>query len=114
MATAPLPLAARLFAWFAFALALIGLMSFWPPKSAITIAWIVLWTGVCAAVGIAILLRLRVAPYLVWMLLLLAGLSALAAFRSGLLDTVGVAIDVLLFVPLIWFAIWFQRHRTRT
>jgi hypothetical protein len=47
----------------------------------------------------------------VWSLNILAGLSAIAAFRRGLLAGAGILIDILLFVPMIWFAIWYQRHR---
>jgi hypothetical protein len=50
----------------------------------------------------------RHAPTLVWILNTLAVLSAVAALNSGLLRGVGILIDILLFVPLVWFAIWYQ------
>ena len=43
--------------------------------------------------------------------IVLAGYSAVSAFRSGLLGGVGIVIDIVLGIPLIWFAIWYQRHR---
>ena len=55
--------------------------------------------------------RAGYAPSLVWGLIVLASYSAISAFRSGLPGTVGILIDVLLFIPLIWFAIWYQRSR---
>jgi hypothetical protein len=106
-----LHLAARMFAVFSFVLALIALFSFWPPKSIAVVVWLLLWTTVCLATGIAILRAARNAPTLVWSLNFLAGLSALAALSGGLLRGVGIVIDILLFVPLVWFAVWYQRHR---
>ena len=100
-----------MFAVFAFVLALLALLSFWPPKSPAVIAWLLLWIAICLGTGIAILRRERYAPALVWTLNILAGLSALAALNSGLLRGVGILIDMILFVPLVWFAIWYQRRR---
>jgi hypothetical protein len=43
---------------------------------------------------------------------MLACCSAVFAFRNGLLEGAGVLIDILLGVPIVWFAIWYQkRHR---
>ena len=73
------------------------------------------WRGGDRAAGQALFTvragRARYAPSLVWGLIVLASYSAISAFRSGLLGTVGILIDVLLFIPLIWFAIWYQRSR---
>jgi hypothetical protein len=102
---------ARLFAVFSFVLALSALFSFWPPKSTAVIVWLLLWTTVCLATGIAVLRRARYAPALVWTLNILAGLSAVSALSSGLLRGVRILIDILLFVPLVWFAFWYQRRR---
>ena len=107
----PLHAVARVFAAFSFVLALLALLSFWPPKSPAVVAWLLLWVAICVATGITILNRARYAPALVWSLILLAGYSAISAFRSGLLEGVGILIDILLGIPLIWFAIWYQRRR---
>jgi hypothetical protein len=109
--TAAVPVAARLFAAFCFVLALLGLLSFWPPRSSATVVWLVMWTIVSVLTGIAIVLRARYAPTLVWSLIVLAGYSAVSAFRGGLLGGVGILIDLLLGIPLVWFAIWYQGHR---
>ena len=110
-AVGSVPAAARLFAAFCFVLALLGLLSFWPPRSPATVVWLLIWTLVCVITGVAILRRARYAPSLVWSLILLAGYSAVSASRRGLLGGVGILIDILLGIPLIWFAIWYQRHR---
>jgi hypothetical protein len=102
---------ARVFAVFCFVLALLALLSFWPPKSPTVVAWLLLWTAICLATGVAILRRARYALVLVWTLNTLAALSALTALNSGLLRGVGILIDILLFVPLVWFAIWYQTRR---
>ena len=107
----PLHTVARVFAAFCFVLALLGLLSFWPPKSPAIVVWLLVWTMTCMGTGIAIVRRARHAPSLVWGLIVLASYGAISAFRSGLLGTVGILIDVLLFIPLIWFAIWYQRSR---
>jgi hypothetical protein len=101
----------KVFAAFSFVLALIAVLSFWPPKSPAVIAWLLIWVAMCLATGIAILRRERHAPAIVWILIVLAGLSALAAFQSGFLRGIGILIDILLFVPLVGFAIWYQRSR---
>jgi hypothetical protein len=111
-ASARLPLAARLFAAFCFVLALLALVSFWPPTDPVVVGWLVLWVGLCAATGVAILRRQRHAPYLVWLLTGLATLTAALALQSGMLTPTGIVIDVLLFVPLYWFAIWYQKSRS--
>lgn len=59
----------------------------------------------------AILRHARHAPMLVWSLIVVAGYSAISALRGGLLAGVGILIDVVLFIPLVWFAIWYHRHR---
>ena len=105
------PAAARLFAAFCFVLALLGLVAFWPPRSAATVVWLLIWTPACLITGLAIVRRARHAPGLVWTLIILAGYSAVSAFRGGLLGGAGILIDIALGIPLIWFAIWYQRHR---
>lgn len=95
---------------FSFVLALLGLLSFWPPKSSVVVAWLLVWTTICLATGVAILRSARYAPTLVWILNTAAGLSALAALNRGLLRGIGILIDILLFVPLVWFAMWYQRR----
>jgi hypothetical protein len=107
----PLHAAATAFVVFCLLMAVVGLVSFWPPKSPAVVVWLLVWTGICLGTGIAIMRRARVAPILVWTLLALAGYSAVSAFRSGLLAGIGIVIDIVLFIPLIWFAIWYQRHR---
>jgi hypothetical protein len=107
----PLHPVARLFVAFCIAMALLGLLAFWPPRSSAVVAWLLVWTGICLGTAIAIVRRARYAPVLVWSLLVLAGYSAVSAFRSGLLGSIGIVIDVVLFIPLIWFALWYQRHR---
>jgi hypothetical protein len=92
-------------------LAAIALLAFWPPTAVDVIVWLAGWMALCVATGVAILRQHRFAPALVWTVLVVAGLSAVLALRSGLLDTVGIIIDIVLFVPLIWFAIWYQRRR---
>ena len=92
-------------------MALLGLLSFWPPRSPAIVAWLLVWTVTCLGTGIAIVRRARDAPSLVWSLIILASYSAVSAFRSGLLGGVGVFIDILLGIPLIWFAILYQSRR---
>ena len=101
-------MAAKAFAIFAFVLALIALFTFWPPRSPAVIVWLFFWVGLCAATGVAVLRQRRYAPFLVWAILVTAMLSAATAFRTGMLDAIGIVIDIVLFVPLIWFAIWYQ------
>ena len=110
-AVQPLHPVARMFVVFCIAMALLGLLSFWPPRSPAIVAWLLVWTVTCLGTGIAIGRRARYAPSLVWSLIILASYSAVSAFRSGLLGGVGVFIDILLGIPLIWFAIWYQRRR---
>ena len=105
--------AARIFVVFCIVMALLGLISFWPPKSPAVVAWLLVWTTICLGTAFAIARRARSAPILVWSLLALAGYSAVSLFRSGSLGSVGIVIDIVLFVPLIWFAIWYQRYRQR-
>jgi hypothetical protein len=100
-----------MFVVFSFVLALLAVLSFWPPKSPAVLAWLLFWIATCLATGIAILRRERYAPSVVWILTILSGFSALSAFKSGLLRGPGILIDILLFVPLVWFAIWYQRRR---
>ena len=107
----PLHTAVRMFVVFCVAMALLGLISFWPPGSPAVVAWLLIWTTICLGTAIAIVRRARYAPILVWGLLVLACYSAVSAFRSGMLGGVGIVIDIVLFIPLIWFAIWYQRHR---
>ena len=109
----PLHIAAKLFVGFSLVLALLALVSFWPPRSAAVIAWLLLWVGVCLSTSVAILRRARYAPAAVWSLNVLAGLSALAALNSGLLRGVGILIDIALLVPMLGFAIWYQRRARR-
>jgi hypothetical protein len=78
----PLHTVARLFAAFCVALALVGPISFWPPASAEVVTWLVVWTAVCLGCATAIVRRARYAPARVWSLILLAGWSAVSAFRS--------------------------------
>src|SRR5688500_2479488 len=107
----PLHTAVRMFVVFCIAMALLVLISFWPPKSAAVVAWLLVWTTICLGTGVAIVRRARYAPLLVWSLLALAGYSAFSLFRSGTLKGIGIVIDIALFVPLIWFALWYQLHR---
>jgi hypothetical protein len=102
---------AKAFAAFCFVLALIAVLAFWPPAAVDVIAWLLVWVALCVATGVAILRRHRHAVSLVWTIIIVAALSAALALQSGMLDTVGVIIDIVLFVPLIWFAIWYQRSR---
>ena len=104
-------LAERAFAAFAVLLAVIALAAFWPPTDPAVIAWLVLWCGLCLVTATAILRRASSAPALVWALAGLTILSALAALRDGMLDMLGILIDIVLFIPLIWFAVWYQRRR---
>ena len=96
---------------FSFALAAIGFMAFWPPQSAAIIGWLIVWTSVCLATGIAILRRARQASALVWALILVSTVSAVDAYVSGMLRGIGIVIDIALFAPLIWFAVWFHRNQ---
>jgi hypothetical protein len=107
----PLHAVVRMFVVFCIVMALLGLLSFWPPRSPAIVAWLLIWTLTCLGTGIAIMRRARYAPSLVWSLIILAGYSAISAFRSGLLGSVGILIEILLGIPLIWFAIWYQRRR---
>jgi hypothetical protein len=102
-------MAAKAFAAFTFVLALLALLSFWPPTSADVIMWLVLWVGLCVATSVAILGRYRYATWLVWALLGMGIYSAVTALRSGMLNAIGIVIDIVLFVPLVWFAMWYQR-----
>ncbi len=106
----PLHAVARMFVVFCIVMALLGLLTFWPPSSPAIVAWLLVWTIICLGTGIAIVRRARYAPSLVWSLVVLTGYSAVSAFRSGLLEGVGIVIDIVLSIPLIWFAIWYQRH----
>lgn len=110
-ASPPIPIVAKMFAVFSFVLALLAVLSFWPPKSPAVLAWLLFWIAICLVTGIAILRRERYAPTVVWILTILSGFSALSALKSGLLRGTGILIDILLFVPLVWFAIWYQRRR---
>ena len=96
---------------FCVAMALVGLIAFWPPGSPAVVAWLLVWTSICLGTAVAIMRRARYAPILVWSLLALAGYSAISAFRSGMLEGIGIVIDIVLFIALIWFALWYQRHR---
>jgi hypothetical protein len=107
----PLHTAVRMFVVFCVAMAVVGLISFWPPRTSGVVAWLLVWTGICLSTAITIVRRASYAPLLVWSLLALAGYSAVSAFRSGMLSGIGIVIDIVLFVPLIWFALWYQRHR---
>jgi hypothetical protein len=100
-----------MFVAFCVVLALLAVLSFWPPKSLAIVAWLLAWVAICLGAGVAILRRGRHAPTLVWALIVMSGLSALAAFNSGLLRGVGILIDIFLFVPQVWFAIWYQKSR---
>ena len=75
------------------------------------IAWLVAWCGLCLLSGAGILRRARYAPAAIWAVILVAMLSALSLLRSGGLDATGILVDVVLFVPLIWFAVWYQSRR---
>jgi hypothetical protein len=107
----PLHVAVRVFVVFCVLLALVGALTFWPPASPAIVVWVLVWTVTCLGTAIAIVWRARYAPALVWTLIALAGYSAVSAFRAGWLGGVGILIDIVLFVPLIWFAIWYQRRR---
>ena len=107
----PLHTFARMFVGFCIAMAVVGLISFWPPSSSAVVVWLLAWTGICLGTAVAIMRRARFAPILVWSLLVLAGYSAVSALRSGMLGRIGIVIDIVLFIPLIWFALWYQRHR---
>ena len=110
-AVQPLHAVSRMFVVFCVVMALLGFLSFWPPRSPAVVAWLLVWTITCLGTGVAIVRRARYAPGLVWSLLVLASYSAISAFRSGLLGGVGIFIDMLLGIPLVWFAIWYQRRR---
>ena len=110
-AVQPLHAVARVFVVFCIVMVLLGFLSFWPPRSRVIVAWLLVWTITWLGTSIAILRRARYAPGLVWSVTILAGYSALSAFRSGLLGGVGILIDIMLSIPLIWFAIWYQGHR---
>jgi hypothetical protein len=105
------PAVARLFAAFSFVLALIALLSFWPPTTVDVIAWLTVWMALCVSTGVAILRHHRFARALVWTVVGVASLSAALALRAGLLDVTGIIIDIVLFVPMICFAVWYQRSR---
>ena len=105
------PAVAQAFAAFCFILALIAVLAFWPPATADVIVWLLAWVGLCLATGVAILRRHRHAVPLVWTIIIVAALSAALALQSGMLDTMGIVIDIVLFVPMIWFAISYQRSR---
>ena len=107
----PLHVAEKMFVAFCLLMVLLGLLSFWPPKSAAVVAWLLVWTLICLGNGIAIVRRARYAPGLVWALIIIAAYSAISLFRSGALPGVGILIDIVLGVPLIGFAIWYQKRR---
>ena len=107
----PLHPVARAFVGFCLLMAVLGLVSFWPPKSSAVVAWLLVWTTICLGTAIAILRRASYAPSLVWILLALAGYSAVSLFLSGSLGAIGIVIDIVLFTPLIWFAVWYRKHR---
>jgi hypothetical protein len=111
-AVQPLHAITKMFVAFCIVMALLGFLSFWPPRSPAIVAWLLVWTITCLGTGIAIVRRARYAPGLVWSLIILASYSAVSAFRSGLIGGVGVFIDILVGLPLIWFAIWYQRRRS--
>ena len=110
-ATPPLHAVARMFVVLCIVLALVGVVSFWPPRSPAIVAWLLVWTITCLGTSIAILRRARYAPSLVWTLLALAGYSAISAFRSGIRGGVCLVIEILLAITLVWFAIWYKRRR---
>ena len=110
----PLHPVARTFVGFCLLMALLGLISFRPPKSPAIVAWLLVWTTICLGTAFAIMRRVRYAPILVWSLLALAGYSAVSLFLSGSLGAIGVVIDIVLFIPLIWFALWYQRRQRLT
>jgi hypothetical protein len=106
-----LHLAEKVFVVFCVALTAVALAAFWPPANAAIISWLVLWCGLCLLTAGAIMWRLRLAPVAVWGLVGLTILSAMAAIRDGMLDATGILIDVVLFVPLIWFSVWYHGRR---
>jgi hypothetical protein len=101
----------KVFAAFCVLLAAIALAAFWPPTQPPIIAWLVFWCGLCLLAAYGIVRRARYAPAAIWGLTGIAILSAMAALRDGMLDGIGILIDVVLFVPMIGFAIWYQRRR---
>jgi hypothetical protein len=103
--------AERVFAAFAVVLAAIALAAFWPPANLAIIAWLVFWCGLCLLTAYAIVRRARYAPAAIWALNGVAWLSAVAALRDGMLQGIGIVIDVVLFIPMIWFSVWYQRRR---
>lgn len=103
--------AERIFAAFCIILAVIALAAFWPPSNAAIIRWLVLWCGLCISSAVGILRRARYAPAAIWGLNALAWLSAFTAYRDGMLQGVGILIDLALFIPMTWFAVWYQRTR---
>jgi hypothetical protein len=105
------PAVAKVFAAFLFVLAVIALLAFWPPTAVDEIAWLIVWMTLCVTTSVAILRHERFAAPLVWTVIVVASLSAALALRAGLLDAMGVVIDIVLFVPMICFAIWYQRSR---
>lgn len=106
----PLHAVVRLFVLFCVVMAFLGLLAFWPPRSPAIIGWLIVWTVLCLGTAMAIVQRARYAPFLVWSLVALAVYSAVSAFRGGMLDNVGILIDIMLGIPLVWFAIWYQRR----
>jgi uncharacterized membrane protein HdeD (DUF308 family) len=46
-----LHLAARMFVVFCIAMALLGLLAFWPPRSAAVVAWLVVWTVITSGIA---------------------------------------------------------------
>ena len=106
-----LNLAERVFAAFCVALAVIALAAFWPPTNGTVITWLAVWCGLCVLTAVAILRGARYASIPIWTLNALAWLSAVTAFRSGMLEGIGIVIDVVLFIPMTWFAVWYQMRR---
>jgi hypothetical protein len=106
-----LHLAEKAFAAFCVILAVIALAAFWPPTNITIIRWLVLWCGLCVLTAFAIVRRARFAPAAIWTLNALAWLSAVTAFRSGMLEGIGIVIDLALFIPMTWFAVWYQIRR---
>ncbi len=82
-AVQPLHAVTKMFVAFCVVMALLGFVSFWPPRSPAVVAWLLVWTITCLGTGIAIVRRARYAPGLVWSLIILASYSAVSAFRSG-------------------------------
>ena len=104
-------IAEKVFAAFAVLLAAIALTAFWPPANLAIITWLIFWCGLCLLTAYAIVRRARYATIGVWAINAVALLSAIAALRDGMLQGIGIIIDVALFIPMIWFSVWYQRRR---